>query len=300
MSKLRAVDEVQNLVTTGSRRISLTRGELVEVHLDTGEVLEGTLTSLRSRTDARGSAITARSKKWSRWRGTPADLLALVQRMSGEIEKRSSEDPPVSICLTFTHNDEERYFDIPSFEREIGSVEKGSPGDRLREIRQIDVTVGPTDSGALKASAIFGSGISAPGVALAVEGADRTVVSGLKEELALSIDSGCPRMPALNTPAQMLVGGLLGAAYFRAIFSVDWGFLSGWLGQIAFLLIFLAGFIGLLYALAAVLRGMLPPLQVTNGRDKTPSEQWVLRIGRVVAALVLAGFPFVLERIFGK
>lgn len=295
----KTADQIQGLLSTSGRRVRLARDEPVELHLDTGEVVDATIASLRSRSAA-ADRITARSKTWTRWAGTPDDLMAFVSKAYAEIAERSSETPPVSIRVGLSGNDEERYFDLATFEREMRSAESGAPGARLRDIQAIDIAIGPTHRGAFKAHATFSRGLPTPGVLLSLEGADRAVVSGLKEELAPLIDRGRPRIPALPGPVQMFVGGLAGFAYFVGLTSVNWDFMpDGWIGTILFVLLYLSGFIALIYAVTAGLRSLLPPLTLAQAGQKTPSQQWAPRIAKVGGALGLAAFPFLLERIFG-
>lgn len=291
----KAVDQVQELLGTTPRRLLLKRGEHVEVHLDTGEVLDATIASVRGRTAA-ARTISAQAKTWSRWRGTPDDLIGIAQRAATEITSRTSEEPPVSIRISFSGDNEERYSDIPTFEHEIRSREPGAPGGRLREIQQIHIGVGPTNNGALKSHAIFTRGT--PAGLLAMEGDDRAVVSGVKDELATWIDAGRRRVPALPSPVLFLLYGLLGAAYAFAFFSVDWGFLPGVLQPIIAVVLYLGGFLALLYAIGAALTSLLPPLELRLPGEKTRSENWMPRIAKVGGALALTVLPFVLGRIF--
>ena len=298
VSMAKAMNQLQDLIAPASQRARLARGEEVEVHLDTGDILDATITSLRSRSVG-GGKITARSQAWSRWRGTADDLLTLINNAVAYIAKRSGEAPSINIRLSFGKTDEERFFDSQTFEEEIRSGESGSPRMRLRELKGIDITIGPTNTGSLKANAVFNSESPAPAASLAVEGSDRAVVADLKEELARLIDRGRPRVPALNGPGQMLVGGILGAGYFIGMSSVRWDFLSGWIGDVVFLLIFLCGYIALVYALVGGMKLLLPPLQLTAPGSPTPSQKWTPRIARLVGALGLAAVPFFLEKIFG-
>ena len=109
-----------------------------------------------------------------------------------------------------------------------------------------------------------------------------------------------PRIPALPAPAQMFVFGLAGIAYGLGLASVDWSFMpDGVPGGILFALLYLTGFIALLYAVTAAMRFLLPPLTLTHKGAKTTSQQWGVRIAKVGGGLGAAAFPFVLEQIFG-
>lgn len=292
-------EQLQDLFGTAEQRVRLAREDLVELHLDTGEVVDATIASLRSRSAA-ATRIAARTKTWTRWSGTPDDLMAFVYKAYSEIAERSSESPAVNIRVALGGNDEERYFDIATFENEMRSTEPGMPGARLREIQTIDISIGPTEDAALKAHATFSRTLPAAGVVLALEGADRAVVGGLKDELALMIGTGRPRIPALPGPAQMLIGGLAGIAYYIAFASVNWDFLPDGLSGVLLALLYLVGFIALVYALTAGMKSLLPPLTIVHAGQKTQWQQWGPRLGKVCGALVLAVFPFVLEQIVGK
>jgi hypothetical protein len=160
--------------------------------------------------------------------------------------------------------------------------------------------VGPTQHGCYKATTSFSSALPAPGVVLAMEGVDRTLVGGLKDELARLIDVGRPRMPALNGPAQMFLGGLLGIGYVYGLGSINWDFLPhGWIGDVLFALLYLAGFIGLVYAFAAGIKLFLPPLTITGAGERTQPQQWAKRVSKVVGAVAAALLPFMLEKVLG-
>ena len=290
-----AAEQVQELFGATRQRVRVGMGDEVQLHLDTGDVVEATIASLRSRS-ADGSKISSRSRTWSRWAGTTDDLLTFLERAIAEIERRSSEQPNVTIRLLLNGDDEERYFDVTTFEEEMRSADPGSPGGRLREINAIDMTVGPTQSGTLKANAVF----SRAGIALTVEGVDRPVVSGLTDELARLIAAGRPTVPSLPGPAQMFVGGVAGVAYGYGLASVDWGFMpDGFLGDALFMLLYLVGFIALLYAVVAGMRLLLPALTLVAPGTTPRSAQWGRRILQVSGAVGLAVLPFALEQIFG-
>jgi hypothetical protein len=293
-------EQIRGLLGSPSDRVRLARGKEVELQLDSGEVVDATLASLRSRT-ATESKISAKAKTWTRWSGTPDDLVAFLNQAATEIAQRSSDTPAVSVRIGLSGNDEERYFDASTFEGDLRSTASGAPGGRLKDIDVIELTVGPTRTGALKANAIFSRLPSSPGVVLALEGADRTVVSGLKEELAPLIEAGKPRVPALPGFATMFVGGLAGIAYGIGFWSINWDFMpNGWIGGLLVTLLYLVGFIGLIYAVIFGLRTMLPPLTITRAGTKTQVQQWSGRITKVSAALGAAVLPFILDRIFGK
>jgi hypothetical protein len=290
-------ERIQDLLNRPGGRPSLATGERVELRLDSGEVIGATIAMPGTRSDG-ATRIAARSKSWTRWAGTPDDLLTFLKKASAEIAKRSAETPTVSICVYLSGADEERYFEIEAFESEILSTDSGTPGARLRDIQAIEITIGPTRKGDFKVNATFKR--IAPGVVLSLEGADRPVVSGLKDELAPTIDSGRPRIPALPGPAEMLVGGLAGFAYFLGFTRVNWDFMPGGaIGQILLVLLYLSGFIALIYSLTAGLRSLLPPFALARKGEKTPSQQWGLRVAKVGGPLALAVLPFVLERAFG-
>jgi len=294
----RATEQLAGLIATPQQKLKLVRGKQIEIHLDTGELVDATVTSLRSRSDS-ATRITARARTWSRWTGTTEDILAFVNKATAEIADRAREKPEVSITIGLSANEEDRYFDVPTFENEMLSGETGAPGARLRDIQWIDIAIGPTQNDALKVNAIFSRNLH--GVVLALEGTDRTVVTGLREELARMIDARRPRIPALPGPAQMLVFGLAGFAYFTGLSSVNWDFMpDGWIGTMIFALLYLSGFIALIYGLAKGIRSLLPPLTLSHSGQKSYSQQWGLRVGKAVGALGLAAVPFVLEQIFGK
>jgi hypothetical protein len=296
----KTADKIEGLFGRAGPRARVGRGEEVELHLDTGEVLEATISSLRS-PSADKHRITAHSKRWSRWAGTPDDVLAFVNKATARLAERSAEDPAVRIAIALSGNDEEHYFDVPTFGQELCSEDPGTPGARLRDIRGIEITLGPTEKDALKATASFSRSLPTPGVVLATEGADREVVRGLAGELAVPIAAGRPRIPALPGPAQMFVGGLGGIAYFLGLSSIDWSFMpDGWPGDILFALLYLSGFIGLIYALTGGLNALLPPLTLVPAGKKTQSQQWARRVLKLVGTLCLAAFPFVLQQIFGE
>jgi hypothetical protein len=284
---------------TARARTRLGRGEAVELHLDTGEVVDATVTALLPRA-ADKERISVRSKLWSRWAGTTDDLSALVEKATTEIAKRSSDAPALAIVVLLGDNDEERYFDLATFQREMRSTEAGAPGARLREIQAMEITVGPAAPDGLKVTAGFSRTLTASGVKLSVEGRDRAIVTGLTDELARSISAGRPRVPALAGPAQMFVGGIAGALYFIGLGSIDWGFLpDGWVGDSLFLLLYLSGFIAMLYALTAGMRLALPAFTLRRPGESKPSHQWMRRLMTVAGALALAAFPFVLQQVFG-
>ena len=113
-----AIGTLGDLVRRPPAPRKLARGENVELHLDTGDVIHATVTSLRSRS-ASTDKVTARARTWSRWKGTPSDLIGLVRRASQEIAQRSSESPAVNIRVSFSDSsdaDEERYFDAGTAE----------------------------------------------------------------------------------------------------------------------------------------------------------------------------------------
>lgn len=292
-------DRLQGFFGSPQRRLRVARGESVEIRLDTGDVLEGTIDSVRRPTADR-NRLSARSRTWSRWTGTSDDLCDFVKKATAEIARRSSEAPTVDVRVALGRHDEERYFDVATFEHEIRSAEAGAPGTRLREIQAIEMTLGSTTRGAMKASAYFGRAPTAAGVRLAVEGEDRTLVAGLTDDLARLIDTRRPRVPALPQPAEMFVGGLAGAAYFVGLASVDWDFMpNGWLGDVLFLILYIAGFIAVIYALTAGMRLVLPPLTLVPPGASTRSAQRVRRALQVAGAVLLAAFPFALEQFFG-
>jgi hypothetical protein len=270
------------------------------LHLDTGEVVEATVSSMRSQSTNR-SKIAARSRTWTRWTGTPDDIVAFSKAATAQVSERSSEAPPTRIGITLNDNDEERYFDISTFEREMRSADPGTPGARVREIQQIDIDIGPTQKGALKVNARFGRALPTTGVLLSLEGTDRAVVSGLKDELAPLIDAGRPRMPALPGPVQMFVFGIVGIAYAFGFYSLNWSFLpAGLVGNLLWALLYLLGFIAVLYAGTAGMALLLPPLTLVRKGEKTRSQQWKPRVVKVCGAVAAALLPFVLELIFGS
>lgn len=126
-----AADQVQSLAGRSTQPTRLMRGEDVELRLDTGEVVDGTITALRSRSTP-GGKIAARSKAWSRWSGTPDHLVALAEKAIAEISGRSGDVPSVTVRIVFDNDDEERYFDIASFGNDIRSTASGTPGSRSR------------------------------------------------------------------------------------------------------------------------------------------------------------------------
>jgi hypothetical protein len=293
-------DQAEHLGGETTSRTRLARDEDVEIRLDTGEVITGTVTSMRAAESRSTSSLTVRTRSWSRWAGTPADLVGFVGEASSQIKRRSGEEPAIQIQVGFGDADEERYFDAEAFSRDVTSTETGTPGARLDEVDHIEITVGPSTEASLKAHAVFSSSGIRPGASLSLEGADRTVVAGLSDELARRLERTRPRVPALPGPVQMLLGGLLGAGYAIAAFSVGTGFLpDGWAGDVLFMLLYLAGFIGLLYGYSAGVTSLLPLLQLRRPGEATSSDRWVKRAVRVAGALGLAAFPFLLERFFG-
>ena len=99
----------------------------------------------------------------------------------------------------------------------------------------------------------------------------------------------------------MLIGGVVGLGYFVAFDSVNWDFLpEGVFGALLVSLMYLIGFIGLIYAMTASLRTGLPQLRLTQTGEKTPREVWRPRLVKGAGALALALLPFVLEQLFSK
>ena len=295
---IKTKEQLQRVIMP-AERFRLARGEHVEMYLDTGEVVDGTITALRSRS-AVTTRMAARSKKWNRWSGTPEDLVQIVNRASTEIGKLSRETPPVSIRIELSDHDEERYSDVSTFEHDMRADQSGAPGARLRDIDAIELSMGPTQRGSLKAKATFSRSLTAPGVELALEGEDRTVVRGLKEELAPIIEAGRPRVPALPVPVHMLVGGLAGFAYSAGIRSVNWDFMpNGWVGDLLFTLLYLSGLIALIYGVSAGMKSLVPQLTLVHPGQKTHVQEWKPRIVKVIGSLSLASLPFILQRFLG-
>jgi hypothetical protein len=126
-------------------------------------------------------------------------------------------------------------------------------------------------------------------------------VSGLKDELAPLIEVAKPRVPTLPGFAQMLLGGVLGFGYGFALYSVDWTSLpGGWIRDVVFVLVYLMGFICLLYAYGAVIALLLPPFQLGRRGEKTAAQKWMRRLGSIGGAVGLAVLPFLLDRVFGS
>ncbi len=271
-------------------------GERVSLRLESGEVVEATI-SREGKDSTLPARITAKAKVWKRWAGTPDDLIGFLEKATAEIEARSAERPKVNIEVDLDGHDEERYVDGAVFEREVCSTDPGTPGGRLREIQTVTLTIGPTRQGSLLATAIF----SRSGTALALEGSDRAIVSGLKEELSPIIEAGRPRVPALPAAGEMFVGGIAGIAYVLGLSRIDWSFMpSGILGSALFGVIYLVGFIALIYAMTTGMKSLLPALTLVRSGQRTPSQQLARRVGGVVGPLALAAVPFALEQIFAK
>lgn len=287
-------ETIQELFGPAAPGPQLPEGDRVTLRFDDGKVAEATVVSLPGR--AAADRVAAKSKTWTRWAGSPDGIIALTKKIAGEISARSSERPPMDIRLALKGNDEERYADVDAFERDIQSQESGSPGARLREVQAIYIGVGPSGADALKATVVFGGA----GVELGLEGADRTVVSGLKEEIASAIDAGRPRIPALPGPVHMFVGGLIGFAYAYGLSQVDWGFLpDGVLGVALFALLYLCGFIAAIYALIGGMRAALPGLTLARDGEASPRRQMGLRAMKISGPVCLAVLPFVLQKLFG-
>jgi hypothetical protein len=291
-----AAGRLQELINKPERSLALSSGDRVALHLNDGEVVEAII-SPPGAEPGEVKRTTAKSRSWTRWAGTPDDLTAFVDKAVAEIGARSAEPPAVSIRLGLTGGDEERYLDKAAFEEDIRSVAPGTPGARLRDIYGVSIVVGsPAGDGSLTAKAVF----SQDGTTLELEGADRTVVGGLKGELSPIIAQGRPRVPTPPPPLKMFVDGLFGLAYFLALSRMDWNFLpEGILGNALGGVIFLVGFIALVYALVFGMRSVLPPLTLGRPGQQSPSRSWAQRVGKLAGALALAAFPFALERVFG-
>jgi hypothetical protein len=148
------------------------RSEHVELRLTTGEVLEGTLDH-GAAVEADTAHVTIRSKTWSRWRGTPDDLLRIVEVAREQIAKLTQQTPTVSIQVEVGgKGDREQYFDVESFRRDIQARDAGSPGGRLGQIQQLQITVGGSGGGGYLVTVVVSRALPAPGISLTAEGAD--------------------------------------------------------------------------------------------------------------------------------
>jgi hypothetical protein len=264
-------------------------------------VLQGTLDHVAP-AEGDTTHVTIRSKTWSRWRGTPDDLLRIVEVAREEISKRTQQSPSVSIQVAIGgKGDREQYFDVESFRRDIQAQDAGSPGGRLAQIQQLQISVGGSGQGGYLVNVGLSRGLPAPGIALTAEGADRTVVGGLREVLSQVIETGKPRIPALNGPAAMLFGGVVGLLYYLGMASVEWDFLpNGVFGYILFGLLYLSGFIAVLYAYTAIQSLLMPPIVLTHPGQQTEPQKWLPKIKKIAGALALAVLPFLLEQFFSK
>lgn len=290
--------EVQRVLNISDAKLRIVRGDRVEFHLDSGDVIDGTLDSLRSPSSAT-RRITSRTKTWSRWAGTTDDLVTFLNVAKARIADRSSEDPRVSVRILLSGDEEEQYYDLDVFDHEIHSQQSGDPGSKLKDIQVIVFEIGPTMSEALKVGATLSRVPSAPAVSLSLEGADRTLVNGLMEEFRPLIDARRPRIPALPTLVQMVLFGVAGFAYFSGFSRANWDFLpGGWVGTAVVLLAYLVGFIGVVYALTAGLKWLFPPVALTHPGQTPTAQQWRQRTARVVGPLALAILPWVLQRTF--
>ncbi len=65
------------------------------------------------------------------------------------------------------------------------------------------------------------------------------------------------------------------------------------------MLLYLFGFIALIYGVGAGIKALLPPLTLVHPGQKTPVEEWKPRIVKVIGSLCAALLPFVLQRILG-
>jgi hypothetical protein len=235
-------------------------------------------------------AAIVRRRRWSRWKGQRADLVAAAEAAEALVRARTSDDPTVLVIVVRNADEEDRYETLQQFA-------EGSSDEDLVRAAAIQMTFAPKDSDAAAVVMTFARAV--PAVALEVTGTDRIAVEGMRSELARQIDRGRTRVPAPNYWATLAFGFVVGVAYFYAFQSTDLSFLpDNVLGTIIGLSIFGGGWIGCIFGLTRLLSALLPPLQLTRTGDRAKLERLRSWAPAALGSAALGIVPFALDKIF--
>lgn len=285
-------------MTLANEARAVSVGSELEVELDSGTVVRAQVLKVSTRPPSDEESV--RRTSWSRWVGTPEDLIRVVEGAAGALRQRSGDEPHAHVTLLFgKENAEEHYSEIEKFKTDFKAFSQPGAYWNVKDLRAIRVELGPAGAGKLSISLDF-QWVS-PAVILEVKSNDRVVTSGLQDSIRRDIAPGKRRIPSLNQFALFAIGGLLGIAYGVFISSLDFSFLpDNRLGDIIFALLYLSGFLGLIYTFMGAVKLGLPPMSlVKTASDVSKVRQWTpMVLKSFVLPLVLALIPLIVKSVF--
>jgi hypothetical protein len=272
-------------------RTALKRGDEVLLQLDSGDSVEAAILSLR-RPGPAGKTIV-RKRHWSRWKGTPTGVTQIARQAAVLIREKTGEEPQARVDLVHRNKeDEEHYFELDRFETDFELAERGSADIGLRDVEQILLVLGPTDTGRMTVTIALAREV--PAMNLFVEGANATDASGIRDELSRTISKGRLRPPAPNQMVGFLLFGVIGILYGYFFFALNLEFLpDNFLGDFTVALLYLLGVGGLIFGLRALLEYALPPLELVGASEAPRLHNWKRKVA-VIGAVLGALAPWVL------
>jgi hypothetical protein len=224
-----------------------------------------------------------RTAQWARWRGTPDDLVGIVEQAAALIRAQmDGADPSVELVIDLGGGDEEIYRSELESQRAINELRPS----RVEGLRLAAHAESPV---ALVTELVLAK--SSPAAKLQTRGADRVIVEGIHRELGRVVEEGRQRLTP-KPAALFAAGGLLGMALSLLISNLVWGWLPGGIvGQILGGVIYLAAYGLLFFGSIKGVPWLLPWMEIVPPGQATRLNQIKIKLiaGIGVALLAIIG-----------
>ena len=228
-----------------------------------------------------------RTRWWSRWKGTPHDLVRVADKAVALVRDRSAGAQPLLLAnVDLGKGEEETYSSTEELERALRE---------LGPARVDAVNIGVRDSAQAKLGLEINFKKSRPAAQLRVRGSDRVEVEGVNAELAKVIAAGRQWPPGPNTVFGFVIGGLLGLGLSTVMTNLNWSWLpDNIVGQVIAALVFFAAYGFLLLGFILGIPWFLPWFELVNPGQQTLLQQAKTKViagvgvaaGAIITAIV--------------
>jgi hypothetical protein len=216
-----------------------------------------------------------RTRTWSRWRGTRADLIRIADETRTEVQGGSgAASASQFVQIEYAKGATDSFDSTAAFKQALDEL-------GIRTIRRIQIAADSREGDGKTFSTEVTFSKSRPAVKVETEGTDRRDVEGIQTRLDGLVNEGSQW--DLNTVFGFILGGLFGLGFSLLLTGLDWSWLpNGTIGSVIGGLIYLVGYGLLLLLFSQGVPWLLPAFELLGSDDKP-------RMARIKAAALALG-----------